>query len=363
MQSDNDEQIVPENAAPAGAHTAEVPAGQPVARRGARTPARRTAASRKARDEAIQRDDEERIAPDRGAAAVVRRAPISIVDAVSGSRPGRLLGEILEGKGKLTVDEVDRILQLQRESGLRFGETAVGAGLLDETDLQLALAEQFGFPCVLPEQERVDPDVIAAYRPFDPRVETFRALRAQLTLRWLDAAPGGRTIAVVSPEHGEGRSYIAANLAVVFAQLGARTVLIDADMRNPRQHALFKLPNRSGLSAILAGRGEPGSIQRVEPFEALSVITAGATPPNPQELLARPAFAELLQELTKVFYVVIVDTPPGVGVADVQFICRSAGAALMVLRRHHTRARSAARLLDQLGPTRATLVGTVLNEF
>jgi receptor protein-tyrosine kinase len=362
MQTDNDEQIAPENAAPAGTHGAAEPAEQRPSRRSARPPARRTAASRKAREEAIPPDDDDQAVPDRDA-AVVRRRPISIVDAVSGSRPGRLLGEILVSKGRLTVDEVERILQLQGESGLRFGETAVKAGLLDEADLQIALAEQFGFPCVRPEQERVDPDVIAAYRPFDPRVETFRALRAQLTLRWLDAAPGGRTIAVVSPEHGEGRSYIAANLAVVFAQLGARTVLIDADMRNPRQHALFKLPNRSGLSAILSGRGETESIQRVEPFEALSVITAGATPPNPQELLARPAFAELLQELARVFYVVIVDTPPGMGVADVQFICRNAGAALMVLRKNQTRARAATRLLDDLGPTRATLVGTVLNEF
>jgi receptor protein-tyrosine kinase len=363
MQTHNDEQIAPENEAPAGTHGAAEPAEQRPSRRSARPPARRTAASRKAREEAIRPDDDEQAVPDRDAATVARRRPISIVDAVSGSRPGRLLGEILVSKGRLTVDEVERILQLQGESDLRFGETAVKAGLLDETDLQIALAEQFGFPCVRPEQERVDPDVIAAYRPFDPRVETFRALRAQLTLRWLDATPGGRTIAVVSPEHGEGRSYITANLAVVFAQLGARTVLIDADMRNPRQHALFKLPNRSGLSAILSGRGDTESVQRVEPFEALSVITAGATPPNPQELLARPAFSELLQELARVFYVVIVDTPPGVGVADVQFICRSAGAALMVLRKNRTRARSAARLLDDLGPTRATLVGTVLNEF
>lgn len=311
----------------------------------------------------MEHDNEGEVDTDRDAASVVRPAPPFAIEAVSGGRPGRLLGEILVANGKLSAEEVEQVVQLQHETRLRFGETAVQAGLVSAVDLELALAEQFGFPCESQAQDRVDADVIAAWQPFDPRVETFRALRAQVTMRWLEADPGGRTIAVVSPGPGEGRSYVAANLAVVFAQLGTRTVLIDADMRNPRQHTLFKLPNRSGLSAILSGRGASTSIQRVEPFDALSVITAGAMPPNPQELLAQPAFSELLQQLAKVFYVVIVDTPPGAGVADAQLICRSTRAALLVLRRNHTRTKAATRLLEDLGPTRAVLVGTVLNEF
>jgi chain length determinant protein tyrosine kinase EpsG len=293
----------------------------------------------------------------------IRRGPISAIQAIVGGAPARQLGTILTDSGKLTAEAIERVLQLQREEGLRFGEAALKLGLITESDLHLALAEQFDFPCLLPGDEKIAPAVIAAYQPFDARVEAFRTLRAQVTLRWLDAEHGGRTLAIVSPERGEGRSYLAANLAVVFAQLGARTVLIDADMRYPRQHTLFKLSNRSGLSAILAGRGDSGSIQRVEPFDTLSIITAGAIPPNPQELLARPTFTQLLDELVKEFYVVIVDTPAGVGVADAQFICRGTRAALMVLRKNYTRAKAANRFVDELGPTKATLIGTVLNEF
>jgi receptor protein-tyrosine kinase len=133
--------------------------------------------------------------------------------------------------------------------------------------------------------------------------------------------------------------------------------------RNPQQHALFGLHNRSGLSAILAGRGEAGSMERVAPFRELSIIPAGATPPNPQELLARPSFCQLLDGLAKQFRVIIVDTPPGGTVADARFICRSARAAIMVLRKDCTRVKAANSLLDELGPTRAKVVGTVLNEF
>jgi protein-tyrosine kinase len=313
----------------------------------------------------MHRDNVSNVIPAFEPAAASARGggPAAAIEAIRGGPPARQLGAILMEHGKLAYDGIERILQLQREEESRFGEAALKLGLISEADLRRALAEQFDFPCLLPGDEKIAPAVIAAYQPFHPRVEAFRALRAQVTLRWLDAEHGGRTLAIVSPERGEGRSYLAANLAVVFAQLGARTVLIDADMRNPRQHALFKLPNRSGLSAILAGRGDATSIQRVEPFDTLSIITAGAIPPNPQELLARPTFSQLLDELAKEFYIVIVDTPAGVGVADVQFICRGTRAALMVLRRNYTRAKAANRLVDELGPTKATLVGTVLNEF
>jgi len=281
----------------------------------------------------------------------------------SGASAGRQIGTFLVESGKLSVEGTEQVLRLQRTEGSRFGETALKLGLITETDLRFALAEQFDYPYLLPGDERIAPSVIAAYQPFDPRVEVFRELRAQLTLRWLDSQAGGRAFAVVSPGRGDGRSYLAANLGVVFAQLGERTLLIDADMRNPQQHVLFKLQDHNGLSAILMGRGHAGCIQRVAPFRDLSVIPAGGLPPNPQELLARPFFSQLLDELAQQFSVIIVDTPAGGNAADVQFICRSTSAALMVLRRNHTRAKTANRLIDQLGPTRVTVLGTVLNEF
>lgn len=275
----------------------------------------------------------------------------------------RRIGAILASHGKLDEYGIERILEHHAKSSLRFGESALELKLITENDLQVALAEQFDFPCVLPQDPRFHRSLLAATRPFGKTAESLRALRAELMMRWLDHEQGARTIAVVGNDRGEGRSHIAANLAITFAQLGARTVLVDADMRNPRQHELFALDNRSGVSAILAGRGEADAIQRVPPFDSLSIITAGAEPPNPQELLARPMFGDLMAELSKSYYVVIVDTPAGAISADARLICRGTGAALMVLRKNSSRAGAARRFAESISSTHTTLLGTVLNDF
>lgn len=274
-----------------------------------------------------------------------------------------LLGAILIREGKLTEESTERVQQFQGQTQLRFGETAVQMGLVSDADVAQALARQFDYPYLSDDDDRIDREVVSAFRPFDPRVEAFRALRAQVMLRWLSVGSGGRAIAIIGPGRADGRSYLAANLAVVFAQLGTRTVLIDADMRNPRQHKLFKLSNQSGLSQILAGRGEPESIQPIPALRGLSVIPSGPVPPNPQELLLRAQFEELLDELEGTFHVIIVDAPAGVNGADVHFIARTARAALMVVRQNHTRVKAATRLADELAPTGVSVLGTVLNKF
>src|SRR5262249_10616912 len=142
-------------------------------------------------------------------------------------------------------------------------------------------------------------------------------------------------LAVVSPCRGEGRSYLAANLAVVFSQLGERTLLIDADMRTPRQHVMFNLENRAGLSTILSGRADMQVIEHIVPLLDLSIMPSGPVPPNPQELLGRPLFRKLLADVAQEFDIVILDPPAGNANADAQTVAARAGGALMVARRHH----------------------------
>src|SRR6185436_2788796 len=153
-------------------------------------------------------------------------------------------------------------------------------------------------------------DLVAAYEPFHPRVEELRTVRTQLLIRWYNPDAGRRTLAVVSPGSQEGRSYVAANLAIVFSQLGLRTLLIDADMRAPRQHSLFNIPDRVGLSAAISGRGDHRSAVAVPGMNGLAVLPAGTIPPNPQELLSRATFASLLKDAQNDFDIVLVDTPP-----------------------------------------------------
>jgi receptor protein-tyrosine kinase len=275
----------------------------------------------------------------------------------------RTLGAILVRTGRITPDGVNRIMQVQKEHGLRFGDAAIKLGLLTSADIALALARQFDHPILVRGESKVSEEVVAAYAPFTPQAEAVRALRAQLSLRWFDGDPLRNAMVILSAERGEGRSFVAANLAVVFSQLGTRTLLIDADLRNPRQHELFGLDNRSGLSAVLSGRGVPDVAQHVPSLLSLSVLTAGIPPPNPMELLARPLFARLLIELRQKYDVILIDSPAATEQADAQILTVRAGAALIVVRRNRARLWKVRGVSDSIAHSRATLVGSVLNAF
>ncbi|MFH1873128.1 MAG: chain length determinant protein tyrosine kinase EpsG [Pseudomonadota bacterium] len=275
----------------------------------------------------------------------------------------RSLGAILVDSGKLTLDDAERILRAQKAHGLRFGEAAIQLGLVTRTDMELALASQYDYPYLLQTEDgEVATELIAAYEPFSPQVEALRALRSQLMLRWFTGEEERRTLAIASPARGDGRSYLAANLAVVFSQLGEHTLLIDADMRNPRQHELFKLDNQRGLSSLLSGRGELSVIERIPSFVDLSVLPAGPIPPNPQELLGRPTFARLLDEMVHEYDVVIIDTPAAADYADVQTIAVRASGALLLARSTRTRVSEFRELSKTLAQSGVAMVGSVLND-
>jgi protein-tyrosine kinase len=279
------------------------------------------------------------------------------------TRGSRSIGVVLVDAGRLKIVDIERILALQKEQGLRFGDTAVQLGLITQADIDFALSAQFDYPYLLHGESAVSEEVVAAYAPFTPQVEALRALRSQLMLRWFEADVSHKALAVVSAERKEGRSFIAANLAVAFSQLGAHTLLIDADLRNPAQHRLFGLDNRSGLSALLSGRGGPDSIQRIPALRDFSVLTAGVQPPNPSELLAQPLFAQLMLEAVKEFDVVLLDTPASDDTSDAQTIAMRAGGALIVVRKNASRAWRVKGVADDAALTSAAIVGTVFNDF
>jgi receptor protein-tyrosine kinase len=280
------------------------------------------------------------------------------------SLPNRSIGAILVDSGKLSPENAERILRLQRERGLRFGDAAIQLGLLTQSDIDQALSRQFDYPYLLKGESKVSEKVVAAYNPFSKQVEALRALRSQLMVRWFDVDSKHKSLSIVSPESGEGRSFIASNLAVVFSQLGERTLLIDADMRNPCQHELFGLDNRNGLSGVIAGRcSVADALQRVPALLDLSVLPAGPTPPNPQELLGRPNFTQMLADLVQDFDVILVDTPSGTQYADGNMISARTGASLVVVRTHVTHISAVRALTDKLTSAHVAVVGSVVNEF
>jgi receptor protein-tyrosine kinase len=279
------------------------------------------------------------------------------------TRGERSIGALLLDSGRLTVEDAERVLRLQREQNLRFGDAALKLGLVTEADIQFALSRQFDYPYLLRGSSKVSESVIAAYEPFSAQVESLRTLRSQLMLRWFDRSEAHKALVIVSPAPKEGRSFIAANLAVVFSQLGERTLLIDADMRQPTQHKLFGLENRTGLSAVISDRGGPVEIERVPGLRDLSVLPAGAAPPNPIELLSRPLFVELLAELRPRFDIILMDSPPASRYADAQAIAARAGAALVVARKDSTRLSLTKGVSESFAQSGATVLGAVLNAF
>jgi chain length determinant protein tyrosine kinase EpsG len=273
----------------------------------------------------------------------------------------RRIGALLLAAGKITPEQLERVLRAQKEDRRRFGQIAVDYDYVSESDVRQALAKQFEYPYLEPGQDGISEEVSVAYRPYGRDVEALRALRTQLKIRWFEGVSSGRALAIISPRHRDGRSYLAANLAVAFSQLGERTLLIDADMRRPRQHQLFQLPDSSGLSTILAGRDDEGAIQRLPQLANLAVLPAGPIPPNPVELLERSTFSRLLEHLRGDYDAILVDTPAAAEHSDAHTAALRCHAALMVVRKNVTRISEARALADAVRS--AEIVGTVLNEF
>jgi chain length determinant protein tyrosine kinase EpsG len=280
-----------------------------------------------------------------------------------GGQPGRNIGAILVDEGKLTAADAEQVLARQRELGWRFGEAAIELNLITDSDLREALAKQYEFPYLVSGPDGVSKELIAAWDPFHPVVEELRGVRTQLLIRWYNPDAGRRTLAVVSPRSREGRSFIAANLAVVFSQLGQRTLLIDADFRAPRQQAIFNVPDRFGLSSVLSGRADLSAAVPVSGMAGLSVLPSGPLPPNPLELLSRPQFGALLNKAQSEYDVVLIDTPPAVEYADTQSITFRAGDALLVSRKDQTRLDETERTVRDLSDASGRVVGTLINAY
>jgi protein-tyrosine kinase len=274
---------------------------------------------------------------------------------------GRAIGAILVEQGRLNVEDVEEIQRFANLHGVRFGDAAMQLQRLNQGDIESAIAQQYNYPVLARGADGVADDVIAAYQPQSELVEPLRALRSQLILRWLDNT-NRKVLAITSAERGEGRSWLAANLATMFAQLGERTLLIDADMRHPRQHKLFNIDNSVGLSALLTGRAGREIARRIHPQLRLFVLPAGVIPPNPQELLARPVFDVILDLFASQFSLVIIDTPAISETADAQILAANAGSALMLARRNHTRQAKLVAAMETLTETGVNVIGSVINE-
>ena len=276
----------------------------------------------------------------------------------------RSIGDLLRNVRGLSQLQVNQIAAYQNESGLRFGQAAVALKLVTDDDVLWALSQQYHYPYAPQGRSDRYPELVAAADPFSPEAEVFRDLCSQVSMGQANNAAGRSPLAlsVVSPDVGDGKTFLAANLAVAFSQVGGRTLLVDADMRTPRQHSVFGVSSAVGLSTVLAGRAEANVIQSVPDLPSLFVMPVGTVPPNPMELLQRPAFGLLMQELLSKFDHVVVDTPAFVRGADARVIAARCGTSIAVGRKGSTRMAAMDRLIGALSSGRSALAGVVMNE-
>ena len=271
------------------------------------------------------------------------------------------IGGLLLEAGKLTPENAERVLRMQKELGIRFGEAAQRLGLITEADINQVLARQFDYPYLQQGESKYSPKLVAAFQPFSPQVEVLRAIRSQLMLRWF--ARGKKSLVVLGLDASDGASLFAANLAVVFSQLGENTLLVDGNLRTPGQQDIFNLPGRQGLSDVLAGRAGTDLIDKIDSFVSLSVLSAGTLPPNPQELLSRTSFGSLNDKLESHFDVVLYDVAPFSAGSDAQAIASKVGGVLLVARKNYTQMAQVAVMIEQMQNSGAEVVGAVLVDF
>jgi protein-tyrosine kinase len=284
---------------------------------------------------------------------------------------------------KLPEEAIKSIHEAKKALGLAFHEAALHTGLvtqheLDEAEelirrqsrhegrgiIEEALRRRPNTKdLILWEGERLKPgkELILAHDSYHERSEAIRSLRTELLMR-TNGRRGAGMFALLSASAGEGRSQLAAELAIAFAQLGSRTLLVDADLRKPRQHVLFGADNMIGLAQCLID-GTPPRLYGIEGVPQMALLTSGALPTNPLELLSGNRFDRIVTEWRRSYEFVILDTPPVSQFSDGLAVASLAGHIVVLSRTNSTSFHDFTELRRKLDTTNAWIVGAVMNNF
>jgi succinoglycan biosynthesis transport protein ExoP len=207
---------------------------------------------------------------------------------------------------------------------------------------------------------KADTKVVSSSEPRSPAAEAYRGLRT--SIRFLGIDRSLRTIQVTSASASEGKSTTVANLGVALARAGARVVIVCCDLRRPRVHDFFGLPNDVGLTTVLLGEVPlVNAVQQVPGEERLFLLASGEPPPNPSELLSSPRCDKLIASLHGGFEFVLIDSPPVLPVTDAVVVSARVDGTLLIATAGASTINQVARAAELLRQVDATLIGTVLN--
>jgi non-specific protein-tyrosine kinase len=205
--------------------------------------------------------------------------------------------------------------------------------------------------------------LVAVSAPRSPVAEAFRTMRTNLQFSLV--AGDRQALLITSPSPGEGKSTVAANVAVVMAQNGLKVILVDADLRRPTMHRTFGLPNSLGMTSLLLDPGltVADAIRPIDGAEGLSVLTSGPLPPNPAELLGSAAMTRLLANLRQHADIVVFDSPPLLAVTDAAVLAVKLDGSVLVFHAGTTRMDAARRAISALEKVGVTPIGSVVNRL
>ncbi len=274
------------------------------------------------------------------------------------------LPDALLRTGALTDEEARAVAAHQAQSGTSFDESAVALALATDEDVLIARqALQGSLALRLAPSASISDELLVQSDPASPRAETLRLLRTQIIAQHVGA--GRRAFAVCGATDGSGATFIAANLAAALSQVGIKTLLVDANLRNPRIDAVFGIdPNAPGLSTYLSLEvNRPERVVYANVLPNLSVVPAGPPVARPQELLSGARFRNGVDILLRQHDVAIFDTPATNENSDALTVAAVLGYALIVARKNHAYVKDVQTLASQLTASRATVIGSVLNDF
>lgn len=277
---------------------------------------------------------------------------------------GDLDGDRLREEGALSEEEAALVSSDHEQSGLGVENVAGGLALATATDVVSAEGQQKrAIGLRLQPVGDVSDEIVVLSDPTSPRAEAIRLLRTQIISQHIET--GRRGFAVTGATEGAGATYIAANLAVALAQVGIKTLIVDANLRTPRIDAIFGIdPSGPGLSTFLGLQASrPERIIYPDVLPNLSIIPAGPPVARPQELLSGARFRAGVDILLREFDVAIFDTAPANESADALTVAGVLGYALLVARRNVSFVRDMQVLTEQLQATRANVIGSVLNMY
>jgi capsular exopolysaccharide synthesis family protein len=210
------------------------------------------------------------------------------------------------------------------------------------------------------KDKKIPPELISVKSSLSPITEAYRCLRTNILFSNPDTRK--KTIVVTSACPSEGKTTIATNLAIVFAQLGEKTILVDADFRHPKLHEIFKVPRIEGITEMLVDNRDDYT-SNVHPTEVpnLDILVCGAIPPNPSELLGSKRMEKFIDGLCNIYDKVIFDTPPVLAVTDSVILSSKVDATILVIKADYTHKKSILRTKELISSVESKILGVVLN--